>query len=339
MSKVAGFLKSLFSLRTSRPQNAFVLSRERLVFLTSGLPANKDASEKAVRSEAARRFAVASRRLPPEALRFGAGDAPFATPAFGSVLTALLAEVGIKVPSASLVVPDSFVRTVVVDVENAAAQPKETDEILKWKFGKLFGESVELRIAWQEAGGDRVVAIAAPEGPVASWEAAFAEAGIRIGVVEPASLAAAGLGKRLVSGNGLVVWAERESGLDEESVSTIFFKDGALRFLRTKAALDAEDAVQEIRAAASFVEAASGSSDASSLELLGPCAAGPDDSPTVRRFREFRLENGGPLPVSLASAIPLDSMTPLASMSGASGARLSLDTGVLAAFSALSGLD
>lgn len=280
---------SVFSrlFRLKRPQHAFVLTESRLVYVSRRDPSTGKPStaENAV-------VKTASRPLPEGTFRRGKGNAPVADGALQNAIVALVREGGGKVHAASLVVPDHFVEVLSVDVDDPDKSPKEASEILSWKFAKVFGEPLPpLRLAWQTAGpgtdGVRVLAVATPEEAATSWEAPFAAAGVRIGSLETASLAVSALGQAAVSGNGFVVWAEGRS------TTALFFENGSLRFMRTRPTADPEDALQEIRLAASFV------SKNGPIDVEGACAAGPFSSPVVERFRAFRAEAGGREPVAI----------------------------------------
>jgi hypothetical protein len=285
--------------RSSRPPHAFVLTRDRLVYV------RRDPKEPQVLGGSG--VATFSRPLPAGAFTETDWGSPVAGPLLARALGAMLEEAGRRPSVASLAVPDDFVHVLVIDVEDPEKAPKETDEILSWKLAKTYGEPAPpLRIAWQTAGpgsaGARVIAVAAPEEAVASWEAPFASLGIRIGAVETASFAVSYLGRKSVSGNGFLVWA------DGSAATTIFLRDGAVRFVRTKSTADPDEALQEIRLAASFVasDAARPGTEAPALDIDGACAAGPAGSPVVERFRAFRAESGGrdPSPLSRAALAP-----------------------------------
>jgi hypothetical protein len=318
-------------LRTKRPPHAFVLSRTRLVYVGP-----QDPKKAAPASGAPAAVRVLARNLPPEAFTDGPGGVPVAGSALAGALARLLAEAAVKITAASLAVSDDFVRVLTVDVEEPETHPKEVDEILVWKYGRSFGEPVPpLRLSWQTAGpgatGTRVVAIAAPDEAIVSWEAPFEKAGIRVGALETASLAVSSLGARAVGGEGLVVWA------DGEVATTLFFSKGQLRFLRTRTAADAEDALQEIRLAASFVgaEALAAAPDASEVVragLSGPCAAGPAGSRIVEALHAFRVGEGAPAPapLTLAGLVPGTTVMPAAAAE---------ETAVLVALGAMAGAE
>ncbi len=318
-------------LRTRRPSHAFVLSRRRLAYVgpegatrgASGVPA-------AVR--------VVTRALPADALSDGTAGLPVAGPAFAGAVARLLAEVAVRMPAASLVVADDFVRVIVVDAEDPERHPKEVEEVLAWKFGRTFGEPVPpLRLSWQASGpgasDTRVVALVAPEEAVASWEAPFERAGIRLGALEIESLAVSSLGMSALGSDGLVVWAPGPTA------TVVHFEKGSLRFVRIRSTADALSALQDLQMTASYVSqagapAASGTDAAEGERELPvvriPCAAGPAGAPVVEMLAEFRRERGGPAPSLLS---------PAALLPGLRAAASGDDATVLAALGAMAGGD
>ena len=304
--------------RSPRPPHAFVLGRDRLVYVGPQEPAKKAALG------AAPALRVVSRPLPGEAFADGPGDIPVAGPAVAGALQRLLAEVGVKMAAASLVVPDGFAKLLAVDVEDADAHPRETEDVVAWKFGRTFGEPAPpLRLSWLSAGpgaaGTRVLALAVPEPAAASWEAPFEKAGIRIGALETGAFAVSALAKAAPAGESFLVWA------DGGTATTLFFANGALRFARTRPVFgDADEALHEIRLAASYL------GDGGGDDLSAPCAAGPAGSAVVDALDAFRRGRGlaGPTPLALASLVPGASVSP---------AAFSADPAVLMGLGALAG--
>lgn len=235
-----------------------------------------------------------------------------------------------KTPAASLVVPDNFIRVLVVDVEDAEQHAREVEEILTWKFGRTFGEPVPpLRLSWRPAGpgagapATRVLALAVPEEAAASWEAPFERAGIRIGAIETETLAVSSLGAVALAGDGLVVWSRGETS------SAAHFEKGNLRFLRVRRTEEAEAALAELRATASFVSGDGAGDEIPAARI--PCAAGPVGAPAVAALIAFREEAGG------APVLPLSVATLLPGTRIASGRTDSAD--LLAALGAMAGKD
>ncbi|MCK6683938.1 MAG: hypothetical protein L6R30_16170 [Thermoanaerobaculia bacterium] len=309
--------------RMVRPSHAFVLTRNRLVYVGQR-PGKKGAKE----TDNAPVFMV-SRPLPEGALKPGPRGIPVAGKEMDGVVSRLAQDIGAKITATSLCIPDDFVRVISVDVDAPEKNPKEVNEILRWKFAKMFGDTPPpLRIAWQTAGpgsegGTRVLAMATLEETAASLEDSFQKAGIRVGALESAAVAVSYLGKRaLPQGRGFVLWA------DGDAATTVFFREGRLRFLRTKATSDPDEALQEIRLAASFV--AQGDKEEvleQPLDVAEPCAAGPLGSPIISRFRAFRAEQGGrdPQPITKAALFPA---TPVVSGAAVTDATLAGVAGV-----------
>jgi hypothetical protein len=292
--------------RSPRPPHAFVLTKERLVYVGP-----QNATKKAALG-AALSLRVVARPLPPETFTPGPGDVPVAGPALGGALQRLLAEVAVKVTGASLVVPDAFAKLLATDVEDADAHPGETEEVLAWKFGRTFGDlAPALRLSWQSVGrgaeGTRVLALAVPESAAASWETPFERAGIRIGALETGAFAVSALATPASVGDSFLVWA------DGGTTTALFFSDGALRFARVRPTdADAAETLHEIRLAASYLHPG-----ADAVELSGPCAAGPDGAPVVAALAAFRRERAlsDVSPLSLAALVPTATVAPAGSAS------------------------
>lgn len=289
--------------RSPRPPHAFVLGRDRLVYVGPQEPAKKASLG------AAPAVRVVARPLPAEAFTPGPGDVPVAGAAVAGALQRLLAEVAVKVTGASLVVPDGFAKLLAVDVDDADGHPRETEDVIAWKFGRTFGEPPPpLRLSWLSAGpgaaGTRVLALAVPESAAASWEAPFEKAGIRIGALETAAFAVSALARPALAGDSFLVWA------DGETATALFYADGALRFARTRPVFgDAEEALHEIRLAASYLRAGEGGE-----ELAAPCTAGPAGAAVVEALRAFREGRGlgSPAPLALPALVPGVSVAPAA---------------------------
>jgi hypothetical protein len=291
--------------RSPRPPHAFVLTSDRLVYVGPAGPARRAALS------AAPAFRVLTRSLPAETFTPGSDGSPHAGPALAGALQRLLPEAGAKIPAASLVVPDGWVKLLVIDADEPERHAREVEEVLRWKFGRAFGEPVPaLRLSWQPAGpgaeGTRVVALAASEQAVSSWEAPFEKAGIRVGSLETAAFAVSVLGAR-AAGEGFLVWA------DGEAATTLVFAGGQLRFARTRNFTDPLEAVQDIRLAVTFGLPAR-SPDAPPVDVTAACGAGPEDSPVVAALRAFRSGAGAAEPEVLSQVrlVPAATVTPAA---------------------------
>jgi len=270
--------------RFRRPPHAFVLTEERLVHVAL----SREGGAPSVRACA----------LPPGAFRPAPSGVPVAGDSLSQAVGSLLPVKG-RIAAASLAVPDGFVKAAPVDVEPGVEKsPKELAEVLRWKVGRLYGEPVPaLRIGWCAAGeapggGPRFLVLASPEETLASLEAAFSAHGIRIGALEPATLALSAFAAPALGGSGLVVYS------DGRDVSTLVLEKGAVRFLRTRtSAAEPEEALQEVRLAASF--AAGSPVEGPGPEVVSEAVVVPEGSPLAGLLRDLRLENGGRELVSL----------------------------------------
>lgn len=309
--------------RSPRPPHAFVLTKERLVYVG---PA--DSPRRPVLS-AAPSVRVLSRPLPPDAFTAATVGSPQAGPALSGVLQRLLAEVSVKIAAASLVIPDGWVKLLVVEAEDPERRAREVEEMLQWKFGRAFGEPAPaLRLSWQPLGagadGTRILAVAAAEDAVSSWEEPFEKAGIRLGALEPAAFAVSLLGVRSAV-DGYLVWS------DDDTATTLVFAGGHLRFARTRPFTEPEEALQDIRLAVSF-GLPNLPADAAPADVAGRCAAGPWGSPVAEALRAFRAAAGAPEP----DLLTLSRLVPGATVTPASAAE---DPSILAAFGILAGGD
>lgn len=318
--------------RPVRPPHAFVLTRNRLVYV--GRPAASP--RKSIPGDPLP-VTVISRPLPEGMLRPGSNGIPVPDRSLSGVVSALLTEAGVRVSAASLAIPDDFVRVLAVDVEDPEKNPKEAEEVVLWKFSRVFGEPVPpLRMSWQAAGpgsdGVRVIAVATLEETAAALESAFLDSGVRLGAIESAALAISSLARKSLPADAFLVWA------DGDAATTMFVKEGKLRFLRTKATSDPEEALQEIRLATSFVAADGGAPDGVSLDVHGVCAAGPAGSPIIDRFRAFRTEQGGTDPAPLTRASLAGQVQTLPGLAGASSTLSGIDDpALLVALGAMTG--
>jgi hypothetical protein len=307
--------------RSPRPPHAFVLTRDRLVYVGPADGARRSALS------AAPVFRVLSRPLPPDTFTPGPDGSPLAGPALSGALQRLLAEAGAKIPAASLVVPDGWVKLLVIDAVQPESHAREIDDMLRWKFGRAFGEPApELRLSWQPAGaeGARILALAAAEQAASSWEAPFEKAGIRIGALETAAFAVSSLGAR-ASGDGFLVWA------DDDTATTLVYAGSQLRFARTRPYAEASEAVQDVRLAVTF-GTPDRPAEAPPADVAGSCAAGPRGSGVLEALRGFRAVAGASEPELLT----LSRLAPGATVTPAAAAQ---DPATLAALGVLAGGD
>jgi len=91
---------------------------------------------------------------------------------------------------ASLVVPNAWVRSVVVDVESLPRQREEAIDVLRWRLKKLLPcRPEEVRIDWLRVGSNgRVLVLLALERPLSVLEQTFAAAKVHVGSIAPTAL-------------------------------------------------------------------------------------------------------------------------------------------------------
>ena len=307
--------------RSPRPPHAFVLTRDRLVYVGP-----TDGARRAALS-AAPAFRVLSRELPPDTFTPGPDGSPVAGLPLPGALQRLLAETGAKIPAASLVVPDGWVKLLVIDAVQPESHAREVDDMLRWKFGRAFGEPAPaLRLSWQTAGagseGTRILALAAAEQAASSWEGPFEKAGIRIGALETAAFAVFSLGVQ-PNGDGFLVWT------DDDTATTIVYSGSQLRFARTRPYAEASEAVQDVRLAVTF-GTPDRPAEAPPADVTGRCSAGPQESGVLEALRAFRAAAGASEPEVLA----LSRLAPGATVTPAAAAQ---DPATLAALGVLAG--
>lgn len=94
----------------------------------------------------------------------------------------------------SLAVPDTMARTFLVDVQGLPSSKAQADEVIRWRIKKSipFGPE-DSRLSWQplgqfEDGKTHVLVAVAPESGIRSVERLLEESGLRVGLVDLASL-------------------------------------------------------------------------------------------------------------------------------------------------------
>lgn len=173
---------------------------------------------------------------------------PFGTPVFGARAFADLVAgsrrlAGGKLARACVVFPDSWARTITLDFETLPERQKDRADMVAWKVKKLLpGRVEELEIQFAEisapAAGVRLLVSAAPRETLRSIETAFAAAGVRVGLLLPATLALFnGADARLSrAAGGDYMLLHRTTG----STSLLIARDGRPLFFRQKSTLETE---------------------------------------------------------------------------------------------------
>ena len=170
-------------LRTPPPVHAFALGENELLY--GRLSSRRDAL---VRVEVA--------PLAADWFHLGpVGLLQVERPVLDAALAAVLAPLERAPERASLVVPNSWVRSVLVEVGSLPRQREEAEEVLRWRLKKLLPcRPDEVRLDFRPgAENGRVLVLIALDRPLARVEEAFAEAGVTIGRLEPAVLALSSL--------------------------------------------------------------------------------------------------------------------------------------------------
>lgn len=212
--------KSLSSIKTLLgfgslpvPPHVFALREERLAY--GCFPRGEDGLRVAAWRQA---------ELPPKLFQKGLLGGPLREPeAFASLLTDLIEGLDAPVKEASLVIPDSWFRVTFTDVEQLPSKPSERTDILRWKLKRLVPFRVEeLRLAAEEVeplpegtpegGAHRIILGFGLEALLAQLEEAFEDAGIHLGQILNASLAALTLLEGDPSTEGLTALALVEDG-------------------------------------------------------------------------------------------------------------------------------
>ncbi len=234
----------------------------------------------------------------PDAFTLGGFGTPvFAPDAFAAIVTAARRAVPGALRRASVVVPDAWVRTMTLDFDLLPPGRKERAEMVHWKLKKLLpGRVDDLDVAFAEiakAGetGARLLVSASPRETLRSLESAFAGAGVRVGRLQPATIALFnGLDKRLArAAGGDYMLLHRSRGAS----SLLIARNGTPLFYRQKStAVDASDDLQEIRLSLSYyketfggttappplfvLDEAAGDAPYAELETLAPTALGAE---------------------------------------------------------------
>jgi hypothetical protein len=110
--------------------------------------------------------------------------------ALAAALAALLRKLEKPPSQASLVAPNSWVRTVIVDAGVLPRPRQEAEEVVRWRLKKLLPcRPEEVRLDFV-AGGDngRILVLLTLDRPLTGVEETFTEAGVQIGCIEPAAL-------------------------------------------------------------------------------------------------------------------------------------------------------
>lgn len=162
--------------------------------------------------------------------------------ALDGALSALIGRLDKPPSRVNLVVPNSWVRSLIVDVGGLPRARADADEMLRWKLKKLLPcRPEEVRLDFLPVAGDgRVWLVLALEKPLSAVEETFAARGARIGRIEPSIVALSALLPPASSPQLLVA-------VDARTFAVLLVVDGNVAMVRHKAipgaAADAEAVV------------------------------------------------------------------------------------------------
>jgi hypothetical protein len=109
----------------------------------------------------------------------------------GEGLAAIIGRVGGALPRASLVVPDTWARPLLLDFETIPRRREEAEEVIRWRLKRLLPcRPEDVRLDYAPVSDDgRLLVVVALDRPLLAVEETFAAAGVQLGRIEPLSLA------------------------------------------------------------------------------------------------------------------------------------------------------
>lgn len=165
-------------LRTPAPVHAFAAGGDQLVY--GRLTRRRDALNR-----------VEHAPLPSEWFSLGpVGLLQVDRQALAVALAAVMERLEKAPLQASLVAPNAWVRSVVVEVGALPRQRQEAEDVVRWRLKKLLPcRPEEVRLDFVAGGGNgRILVLLALDRPLVGVEETFAAAGVGIGRIEPAVL-------------------------------------------------------------------------------------------------------------------------------------------------------
>jgi hypothetical protein len=225
------------------------------------------------------------------------GTPVFERSAFSDIVRAASKLLGGRVSRACVTFPDVWAKTMTLDFDMLPPSPRERAEMVAWKVKKLLSARVEdFQIVFREiesapppaaepaegAGISapvpevRLLVSAAPRETLRSIESAFGAAGVRVGLLAPATLALFdGLDSRLAAAcGGDYMLLHRERG---GATSLLIARSGRPLFYRQKSSGSGQiDESQEIRLSLSYYADTLGRG---ALSALYVCDEEPADEP------------------------------------------------------------
>jgi hypothetical protein len=115
--------------------------------------------------------------------------------AVAGALGRVTSHLGRRPKRSSVVIPNAWVRSVVLDAVALPRQREEAENVLRWRLKKLLPcRPEDVRLDYITGGGsDRVLVVLALDRPLAVLEETFAASGTQVGRIEPAMVALAAL--------------------------------------------------------------------------------------------------------------------------------------------------
>ncbi len=166
-------------IRTPRPAHVFALDETGLIY--GRHTRQRDALER-----------VARQVMPPSWYQLGpVGVLQVERQPVADALAALLPQLDPRPSRASLVVPNGWVRHLVLELEALPRQREEAEDVLRWRLKKLLPcRPEDVRLDYLPLGrAGRVFVELALDRPLAALEGAFASAGVAVGCIEPVVMA------------------------------------------------------------------------------------------------------------------------------------------------------
>lgn len=170
-------------LLTPRPRHAFAVTEEAVHY--GFLDRRRSRLER-----------VESRPLPADTVQLGpVGLLQVKVERLKATLESLKGVVGDFPKRAALVVPDAWLRALVLELEALPRRREEAEEVIRWRLKKLLPcRPEEVRLDYTPCGTNgRVLVVLGLDKPLSSLEEAFLASGCELGSIEPVSVALSGV--------------------------------------------------------------------------------------------------------------------------------------------------
>jgi type IV pilus assembly protein PilM len=172
--------------------------------------------------------------------------------AFADVLRRLKLETG-KWDKVSILVPDSWLRMNIIELQSVPERASETEEVIRWSLRRTMPVDPSLlRLSYEvlTRTPPRVLAISAVEATLAAIERLFTAAGIEVILLEPAGL---NIWNAITSREPLTTRDRIFFYIREHDFTTAFFRGPQPLFIRSRN-LDGERSLeQEIKLSATYL--------------------------------------------------------------------------------------